>query len=411
MRRAVQAALDAGANPVIVVLGSDEEKVRAAIAGMANVSTCVNPDWKTGLSSSIKSGLDCITHNANVDGVLVTLSDQPRVTAPVLRKLTESFVAGHRLVAAAYDGVIGVPAIFGKEFLEELSGLSGDFGAGGWLRARGNDVRSIPMTDASFDVDTPMDIAKLKDKPAAGRADYGIDAPVVVRNFIVLTIALLVVGFAIRARPVWGSVQFGPNIPRTFLIMGLWFGATATVMLWGSRFGKMQLRDRILESLNMTGSEQVLDVGCGHGLMLIGAAKRLTTGKAFGIDIWNSVDQSGNSVDATLRNGRAEGVEDRIDLRDGDARAIPFPDSTFDIVLSSWVIHNMKSPDDRSKSLDEIVRVLKPGGLVAITDISHARDYARQLEAKGLMDVLVSPPNFLFVIPSHTVSATKREII
>ena len=239
------------------------------------------------------------------------------------------------------------------------------------------------------------------------RADYGIDAPVVVRNFILLASTLLIAGYLLRIKPFWGSVTFGPNIPRTFLIMGAWFAVTAAVMLWGSRFGKMRLRDRILDSLNLSGNEKVLDVGCGHGLMLIGAAKRLTGGKAYGIDIWDSADQSSNSARATMQNAQAEGVKDRVDLQDGDARMIPFPDNSFDIVLSSWVIHNMKAESDRSKAISEIVRVLKPGGRLAITDISHVPAYSRQLTAAGLKDVKMSSPNFLFVIPSMTVWATK----
>jgi ubiquinone/menaquinone biosynthesis C-methylase UbiE len=189
--------------------------------------------------------------------------------------------------------------------------------------------------------------------------------------------------------------------------MGAWFGVTAAVMLWGSRFGKMKLRDQILDSLNFSGGEKVLDVGCGHGLMLIGAAKRLESGKAYGIDIWDSVDQSGNSARATLQNVHAEGVADRVELQDGDARKIPFPDSSFDIVVSSWVIHNMKDEADRTQAISEIARVLKPGGRLAITDISHAPAYARQLASMGMQEIRTSSPNFLFVIPSITVWATK----
>ncbi len=239
------------------------------------------------------------------------------------------------------------------------------------------------------------------------RADYGIDAPTVVRNFILLAASLLVLGYAIRLKPVWGSLAFGPSIARTFMIMGFWFGLTAAVMLWGSRFGKMSLRDRVLDSLRLTGTEQVLDVGCGHGLMLIGAAKRLTTGKAHGIDIWNSVDQADNSAQAALQNAHAEGVTDRIELRDGDARKIPFPDGSFDVVVSSWVIHNMKAKGDRTQAIAEIIRVLKPGGRVAITDISHAHQYAKQFSAAGMTDVRTSAPSFLFVIPTITAWATK----
>ena len=65
----------------------------------------------------------------------------------------------------------------------------------------------------------------------------------------------------------------------------------------------------------------MLDVGCGHGLMLIGAAKRLSSGRAIGIDIWQDVDQANNSAAATRRNAELEGVS--VAVRDGDARRIP----------------------------------------------------------------------------------------
>jgi cyclopropane fatty-acyl-phospholipid synthase-like methyltransferase len=57
-------------------------------------------------------------------------------------------------------------------------------------------------------------------------------------------------------------------------------------MLWGSKFVKFRLRDKWLNSISWCGDEKVLDIGCGHGLMLIGAAKRLRDGKAIGIDLW-----------------------------------------------------------------------------------------------------------------------------
>src|ERR1700730_10766018 len=85
------------------------------------------------------------------------------------------------------------------------------------------------------------------------------------------------------------------------------FLATGLVMLWASKFGKFTLRERVLNSITWHGNETVLDVGCGHGLMLIGAAKRLTTGKAIGVDIWQKEDQAGNSPEATWANVRLEG--------------------------------------------------------------------------------------------------------
>jgi len=105
------------------------------------------------------------------------------------------------------------------------------------------------------------------------------------------------------------------------------------IMIWGSKVGKQRLRDKMINSVSWRGDE-VLDVGCGHGLMLIGAAKRLTTGHALGIDIWQQEDQASNSSRATHENAPREGVADRVELRDSDARQLPFLDESFDVVLS-----------------------------------------------------------------------------
>jgi len=123
----------------------------------------------------------------------------------------------------------------------------------------------------------------------------------------------------------------------------------------------------------------VLDVGCGHGLMLIGAAKRLSSGHATGIDIWQDVDQAYNSAAATLRNAELEGVT--VDVRDGDGRKIPFGGATFDVVVSSLALHNIYNATEREQALGEIARVLKPGGHAAIFDVRHS--YVRFFERNG----------------------------
>jgi SAM-dependent methyltransferase len=231
------------------------------------------------------------------------------------------------------------------------------------------------------------------------RADYGIDAPGVVRNFFLLAGACFVAaGLAAWLLP-W--LLFPP------LCVGLTFGLQGGVMLWGSKVGKLRLRDRVLDALALRGDERVLDAGCGHGLLLLGAARRLTKGKAVGIDLWQKEDQAGNSREATMENARREGVADRVELHDGDARDMPFPDGSFDVVVSSWVIHNIYDRQGRTKALREIVRVLKSPGRLALVDIRHTTDYADELRKAGLRQVKRSSPNFLFVIPSHVVTAEK----
>ena len=189
--------------------------------------------------------------------------------------------------------------------------------------------------------------------------------------------------------------------------IGVVYLAVAAVMLWSSRVGKMRVRDRLLDAVGLRGDEKVLDVGCGRGLLLIGAAKRLTSGRATGVDIWSSEDLAKNSADAARANAKAEGVADRVKVDDGDARKLPFANESFDVVLSSLAIHNIEEQDERETAIAEMARVLKPGGRLAVFDIQHTSDYARQLQKLGFADVQLSPISFLWCRPARTVTARK----
>jgi SAM-dependent methyltransferase len=242
----------------------------------------------------------------------------------------------------------------------------------------------------------------------ANHANYGIDAPEVVRRFLILGILGVVIGILLFY-PMRSVIS--PGLAKGFGSASLWMGGTflvvAAVMLWGSKFGKIRLAGKAIEALALKGDEIVLDVGCGHGLMLITVAKHLTTGRAIGIDIWQKEDQAGNSAEATLANARAEGVAERVELKDADARQLPFENESFDVVVSSWALHNIYERDGREKALREIARVIKPGGRVAIIDIQHTIEYSHVLGQSGMVNVERSFPKFLFVIPSHILTATK----
>jgi arsenite methyltransferase len=239
------------------------------------------------------------------------------------------------------------------------------------------------------------------------RANYGIDAPDMVLRFFLIGIAGFVISAACLFALKRGLFPWARFLIAPFLNMGFCFVLTALVMIWGSKIGKLRLRDRVLNALPWRGDELVLDVGCGHGLMLIGAAKRLRGGKAIGIDLWQKEDQAGNSREATWQNVEIEGVADLVELKDGDARALPFADNTFDVIVSSWALHNIYDQAGREMAVREIVRALKPGGRLAIADIRHTREYAQALQESRMLDVKRSRPNFLFIIPSFTLIATK----
>jgi ubiquinone/menaquinone biosynthesis C-methylase UbiE len=226
-----------------------------------------------------------------------------------------------------------------------------------------------------------------------GRPNYGLDAPGIVRNLFLVALAGLaaaILGLSLHL-VFWSNSDdpFRVIIPLQYL--GVWAGGlcfiTGCAMVWYSYFGKLRMREGLLNLIHWCGDEQVLDVGCGRGLMLIGAAARLKTGKAVGIDLWQSVDLSGNNPQATLANARAAGVADRVDVRTGDARELPFPNNAFDVVLSTAALHNIYESAGREKAVREIARVLKPGGRVIIGDLRHTRQYAAVLGSCGLSDL------------------------
>jgi arsenite methyltransferase len=225
------------------------------------------------------------------------------------------------------------------------------------------------------------------------RPNYGIDAPYVLLTFLGVGLAVVVLSFWVRFLWITGAI---------FLLECL-------VMVWASWRGKFKVRDKLLDSISWRGDEKVLDIGCGHGLMLIGAAKRLRDGKATGIDLWQKQDQAGNSREATMLNVRLENVADRVELVDGDARKLPFADNSFDVIVSSWALHNIYDRAERDVAIREAARVLRPGGRIVIIDIRHTGQYAKVLRESRMEDVRRSGPNFLFLTPSFAVTGRKPD--
>ena len=208
------------------------------------------------------------------------------------------------------------------------------------------------------------------------RGDYGYDAPYALIAFAALGGASLAAAIVS-----WWWKWHGP-------IAGLaaysaFFLGNAASFLYTTRRGKFQVWEEILDDLHLGGEERVLDMGCGRGAILIAVAGRLRGGQATGIDLWSAHDQSGNSREATMQNASLEGVADRVAIETGDMRALPFADASFDVVVSSLAIHNIRSSRDRAQAVAEAWRVLKPGGRLAIADIRATGQYAKTLSGLG----------------------------
>src|SRR6516162_9531065 len=215
----------------------------------------------------------------------------------------------------------------------------------------------------------------------SSRANYGIDSPAIVAGLFVLG------GLAFSTALVWRRFGDPPLLGQIALVgTGAYFLLGAIGMVSYSKAGKLRIRDQILESIPWRGDETVLDVGCGRGLVLIGAARRLTSGKAIGLDRWLAGALTGNRPEAALDNARLEGMLDRVEVKEGDVRQLPFADASFDVAVSNFVVHEVNNRAERERMLREMVRVLKPGGRLALVDFIFTGECVRVLHDIGIAD-------------------------
>ena len=238
------------------------------------------------------------------------------------------------------------------------------------------------------------------------KPDYGIDAPGVIRNLLVIGSALVISGVFFPAIHL-GSVTV--RWAQSVFWAGGFCVAEGILMLLYAKWGKFRHRDRMLNMVRWRGNEQVLDVGTGRGLLLIGAARRLTSGSGTGVDVWSTRDLSGNSLARTQTNVEVEGVKEKVTLKSEDARKLSFPDASFDVVLSNLCIHNIPDAEGRAQACQEIARVLKPGGTALISDFIKTGFYQKIFAASGLK-VRRTGMNLLSFPPLRVIKAEKPQV-
>jgi len=215
--------------------------------------------------------------------------------------------------------------------------------------------------------------------------DYGVDAPGLVRFFLVAG-AVAAGVFLIASVALGDGVWLKFVVKEMTAVAALYLVGMGCLMLYWSKVVKVRERERALDLIKWRGDERVLDVGCGRGLMMIGAALRLTTGRAIGIDIWAAKDQSANSPGGARDNAVKAAVAGKVEVLTADMRNLPFDDQSFDVVVSHWVVHNLEKEADRILALREMTRVLRPGGGLILCDIEHREAYLTRLRALGLSD-------------------------
>lgn len=179
-----------------------------------------------------------------------------------------------------------------------------------------------------------------------------------------------------------GNVEI---VTSGFIWAGVSLVFVGILMILYSKFGKLRHRDRILSKIEWIGNEKVLDVGTGSGLLMIGAAKKLKTGKAIGIDIFDSRDLSQNSMEHTQSNALQGNVDKKVEVLRMDILKTNFPNDYFDVIVSNLCLHNIKKSKDRKVACAEIFRILKPGGKAIISDFINIGEYTRKFKNLGMM--------------------------
>jgi arsenite methyltransferase len=237
---------------------------------------------------------------------------------------------------------------------------------------------------------------------AAGRAGqrgkYGIDG-----GYAGLAVfGLLEAGLA--GTVAWAARHRRPAVAALAAVGGVAVAGSVASYLYSTGPGKRAIWAQLLDELGLRGDEHVLDVGCGRGAVLMLAARQVLAGRAVGVDVWRRRDQSGNSRAAAERNAVAEGVRDRVELVDADARDLPFASASFDVVVSSLAISNIRDAGGRAQALREAVRVLRPGGRLRIVDEGADR-YAAVLREAGCTGVAVRQLDWRtwYGLPGHHI--------
>lgn len=223
-------------------------------------------------------------------------------------------------------------------------------------------------------------------RTSVGRqGNYGVDTPIVpaVQTFIALL--LLQTGYKKMTEDQDGQGAW-------VMVAGGLLLAMALCYLHASRRGKFRAWNRALADMRLQGDEQVLDVATGRGAVATLVASRVPKGKVLAVDTWarrsRLTSGKGDSEDTIARkNAVADKVADRIEFKTADMRDIPVAGNRFDLVTCSLGVSVLSPADQRQEAVDEMVRVVKPGGRLAIADINNTKDYAKRLSDLGMEDV------------------------
>ncbi|MBC9912082.1 nucleotidyltransferase family protein [Chitinophaga varians] len=163
LQRIIHTAQQTSAQPVVVVLGAFADAILPDLQD-SEASVVINPDWESGMGSSIQTGLrELIRIDDDVSNVLLLLCDQPFITPALLQTLISTHHQHNKgITACTYGPVTGSPALFSSKYFPALLTLAEPEGARKIIRQHQDDINTVPFPEGIIDIDTPEDLEKLR---------------------------------------------------------------------------------------------------------------------------------------------------------------------------------------------------------------------------------------------------------
>ena len=205
------------------------------------------------------------------------------------------------------------------------------------------------------------------------KAQYGVDSPGTIRKIITIGIILYVFGVLILPRFNAGAWML--YVDAALVYTGIFLIIEGLLMIWYGKYGKLKHRDRILGLFAFSGNERVLDIGAGSGLLAVGVASKLSSGRVTAIDLWQPQDLTDNTKNALLANARLELVENKIEVLKAAVPGSGLPEATYDLILSNRALSRLNTPELRKEACQEINLLLKDNGVAILSDYRYMAHY------------------------------------
>ncbi len=165
-RFSVDAAVNAGLKPIVLVGGKHVEELYKHVANVTDIEVIRNANYKSGMASSLKIGIKALT--GRTDAAIVFLADQPFVPSIVIKKILENYnlhrKEGVRILRPEYNGTAGHPVLFDADLFKEFENIQGDEGGKSIIENHHAKLKVIPFENSEWgmDIDTPDDLLRLK---------------------------------------------------------------------------------------------------------------------------------------------------------------------------------------------------------------------------------------------------------